>query len=79
MALHNSFANGQSNPRAGIFILRVKPLEDHKNAMPLAWIDSDAIVLYQKLPLSTLFLNSDFQAAGLLRAEGGGDDQVFWP
>ena len=50
ISLHNALAEGQSNPCAGIFLARVKSLEDAEDALVEFRSDANAVVAHGETP-----------------------------
>src|SRR6185437_16245591 len=50
VTLDDFFANRQAHARAGIFLPRVQPLEQHENPLEIFRIDADAVVPHVKNP-----------------------------
>src|SRR5579871_5771061 len=50
VALHDLFTDRQSDPRPGILILVMKPLEDDEYLVEERWFDADAVIRYRYLP-----------------------------
>ena len=59
MPLHNLFAYRKSNTSAGILHPAIQSLEDDKDAIPIFLLDTDAVVLNFKYPISRVFITRD--------------------
>src|SRR5687768_5065714 len=66
-ALHDFFANGQTQAAAGIRVRSMEALERDKDCIEVVWFNADAIVRYGKMPHTVMFVRADIDTWRLFR------------
>ena len=64
MLFDDLFANRQPQARAGKFLPRMEPLEDHKNPLGVLWLHPNALVPHRHLSLGAPALGPQMDARG---------------
>jgi hypothetical protein len=67
VALHNLFANRQTNPRARIFLAPMQTLEDHEDPVKILRVDADSVIANAQLPSSLLAPGRDMNSGCFVR------------